>query len=67
MPDGHVRFYHITLTNDLLDVIVECSWGTYGTKRGSHKSHPVASKIQAQQLIDSLAKRRYQRGYALVN
>ena len=45
MPDGHVRFYHITLTNDLLDVIVESSWGTYGTKRGSHKSHPVSTKV----------------------
>jgi len=67
MPDGHVRYYYITLTHDLLDIIVECSWGSYGSRRGSTKSHPVTDEAQAHLLIESLANRRRQRGYTLVS
>tara|TARA_B110000879_G_scaffold203179_1_gene280465 strand:- start:1797 stop:2051 length:255 start_codon:yes stop_codon:yes gene_type:complete len=67
MPNSTIRYYSARITRDLFDVIVFCTWGTMGSKRGGTKTHPVESMQEAKQLMDGILKRREQRGYGLKN
>jgi predicted DNA-binding WGR domain protein len=67
MPNNAIRYYSAHITRDLFDVIVFCTWGTIGSKRGGTKTHPVETSLEATKLMDSIFIRREQRGYLLEN
>ena len=48
-------------------MIVFCTWGTIGSKRGGTKTHPVETLQEARELMGGIIKRRGKRGYHLKN
>lgn len=67
MPNSTVRYYSARITRDLFDMIVFCTWGTIGSKRGGTKTHPVETLQEARELMGGIIKRRGKRGYHLKN
>lgn len=66
MPNGSERYYSAEITEDLFNTVVFCTWGTKGTKLGGIKTHPVETTEQAETLLQTIVKRRKQRGYNLI-
>jgi len=65
MPNNSIRYYHAEITRDLFDVVVFCSWGTKGTKRGGVKTYPFETVDEAHVMMEAIIKRRAHRGYTL--
>lgn len=62
------RYYTAILHRDLFDTwIVIRVWGGKGSRRGRIAPQPVGSYSAGLQMLDSITRRREQRGYTLVN
>lgn len=62
------RYYTAILHRDLFDTwIVTRVWGGKGNRRDRIDPRPVASYSAGLQMLDSIARRRKQHGYTLIN
>lgn len=61
------RYYKILVHKDMLnDIVLTFTWGGKHSRKGNHKHVVVSSQQEVQQQVNSMMKRRCNRGYDFI-